>query len=62
MTFDAFDIKSLIRPVIDFPKPGVIFRDITPLFQSPKAMRLVADTFIHRYVEAEFSHIGAMDA
>ena len=62
MAFDSFDIKSLIRPVIDFPKPGVIFRDITPLFQSPKAMRLVADTFIHRYVEAEFTHIGAMDA
>ena len=39
MVFDSFDIKSLIRPVIDFPKPGVIFRDITPLFQSPKAMR-----------------------
>ena len=35
MVFDSFDIKSLIRPVIDVPKPGVIFRDITPLFQSP---------------------------
>ncbi|NVZ65154.1 adenine phosphoribosyltransferase [Pseudomonas gingeri] len=62
MAFDSFDIKSLIRPVIDFPKPGVIFRDITPLFQSPRAIRLVADTFIHRYVETDFSHIGAMDA
>ena len=37
MLIDSFDIKSLIRPVIDFPKPGVIFRDITPLLQSPKA-------------------------
>ena len=62
MVFDSFDIKSLIRPVIDFPKPGVIFREITPLFQSPKALRLVMDTFAHRYVEADFSHIGAMDA
>ncbi len=62
MAFDTFDIKSLIRPVIDFPKPGVIFRDITPLFQSPRAVRLVADSFIHRYVETDFSHIGAMDA
>ena len=26
-----FCLKSLIRPVLDFPKPGVIFRDITPL-------------------------------
>jgi adenine phosphoribosyltransferase len=62
MIFDEFSIKSLIRPVVDFPKPGVIFRDITPLFQSPRALRLVADSFIQRYVEADFSHIGAMDA
>jgi adenine phosphoribosyltransferase len=62
MIFDDFSIKSLIRPVPDFPKPGVIFRDITPLFQSPRAMRMVADSFVQRYVEAEFSHIGAMDA
>ncbi|MGE8498500.1 MAG: adenine phosphoribosyltransferase [Pseudomonas sp.] len=62
MIFDEFTIKTLIRPVIDFPKPGVVFRDITPLFQSPRALRMVADSFIQRYVEADFSHIGAMDA
>lgn len=62
MIFDEFSIKTLIHPVPDFPKPGVIFRDITPLFQSPRALRMVADSFIQRYVEAEFSHIGAMDA
>ena len=62
MIFDECDIKSLIRPVPDFPKPGVVFRDITPLFQSPRALRMVADSVIQRYVEAEFSHIGAMDA
>ena len=57
-----FCLKSLIRPVLDFPKPGVIFRDITPLYQSPRAMRVIADAFIERYVEVDFSHIGAMDA
>ena len=57
-----FNLKPLIRPVLDFPKPGVIFRDITPLYQSPRTMRVIADTFIERYVEVEFSHIGAMDA
>ena len=62
MHSDTFDLKALIRPVVDFPKPGVIFRDITPLFQSPRGLRYVADQFIERYVEAEFSHIGAMDA
>ena len=62
MVFDEPSFKSLIRPVLDFPKPGVIFRDITPLFQSPKALRLVVDSFVHRYIDADFSHIGAMDA
>ena len=62
MVSDNFCLKSLIRPVIDFPKQGVIFRDITPLYQSPRAMRVIADSFIERYVEADFSHIGAMDA
>ena len=46
----------------DFPKAGVIFRDITPIFQSPRALRMVADSFIQRYVEDDFSHIAAMDA
>jgi adenine phosphoribosyltransferase len=62
MIFDEVSIKSLIRPVVDFPKPGVIFRDITPLFQSPKALRLIIDSFIQRYIDAEFTHVGAMDA
>ncbi len=62
MIFDECYIKSQIRAVPDFPKAGVIFRDIAPLFHSPKATRMVADSFIQRYVEANFSHIGAMDA
>lgn len=62
MIFDDFTIKTLIRPVNDFPKPGVVFRDITPLFQSPRALRMVIDSLIQRYVEADFSHVGAMDA
>ena len=62
MHSDTFDLKALIRPVPDFPKPGVIFRDITPLFQSPRGLRYVTDQFVERYVEADFTHIGAMDA
>lgn len=62
MTFDELALKSLIRPVIDFPKPGVVFRDITPLFQSPQALHVVIDSFVQRYIEQDFSHVGAMDA
>lgn len=62
MIVDQFCFKSLIRPVLDFPKPGVIFRDITPLFQSPKALRMVIDSFVQRYIDSDFTHVGAMDA
>nr|WP_298137612.1 adenine phosphoribosyltransferase [uncultured Pseudomonas sp.] len=62
MIFDEFSIKTLIRPILDFPEPGMIFRDISPLLQSPRALRMVADSFIQRYVETEFSHVGVIEA
>jgi len=43
-----FDLKALIRGVPDFPQPGVIFRDITPLLQRPNAYRHVIDELTAR--------------
>lgn len=62
MIFDEFLIKSLIRAVPNFPREGVTFRDITPLYKSPRAMRMVADSFAQRYVESPVTHIGAIEA
>lgn len=62
MIFDEFEIKSLIRPIPDFPKKGVIFRDITPLFKSPRAMRMVIDGLVQRYVGSDFTHVGAIES
>lgn len=62
MRSDAFNIKHLIRPVANFPKPGVTFRDITSLLQSPSAFRLICDTLVQRYIGSHITHIGAMDA
>ncbi len=33
------DLQSLIRSVSDFPKPGIVFKDITPLLRSPEAFQ-----------------------
>ena len=33
----ALDLKSHIRDVPDYPKPGILFKDITPLLQAPEA-------------------------
>ncbi|MFT0212393.1 adenine phosphoribosyltransferase [Pseudomonas sp. F1_0610] len=62
MIFDEFAVKSCIRPVKDFPKKGVIFRDITPIFLNPKALRMVVDCFVQRYMDSPITHIGALDA
>lgn len=49
-------IKSLIRPVPDFPKPGILFRDITPMLAHPRAFNatldLVAEEFAGQRLDA----------
>ena len=50
------DLKQFIRDVPDFPKPGILFRDITPLLAEPDAFRDVvgqlADQVRDRNIEA----------
>jgi adenine phosphoribosyltransferase len=43
-------LRSHIRTVPDWPKPGIAFRDITPLLQNPHAFRVLIDCFVHRYM------------
>ncbi|RZT00069.1 adenine phosphoribosyltransferase [Aquimarina brevivitae] len=38
------DLEQLIRDVPDFPKPGIVFKDITPLLANAKALSFAADT------------------
>ncbi len=49
------DLKRLIRDVPDFPKPGIIFKDITPLLADPAglalAVELLANPFRGRHVD-----------
>lgn len=44
------DIKNVIRDIPDFPKPGILFRDISPLLANPAAYHYVIDEFYTRYV------------
>ena len=43
------DLKAYIRDIADFPKPGIIFRDITPLLADGEAFHAVVDTIAERY-------------
>jgi adenine phosphoribosyltransferase len=50
--FDTSDyLRSHIRTVPNWPAPGVQFRDITPLLQTPKVFRVLIDAFVHRYMD-----------
>ncbi|TAL97064.1 MAG: adenine phosphoribosyltransferase [Paraburkholderia sp.] len=55
-------VKSQIRTVPDWPQAGVQFRDITPLLQQPKAMRVLIDLFVLRYIDAKLDYIAGLDA
>ena len=46
-------IKSKIRTIPDYPKKGIMFRDITTLIKDPVGFRLIIDTFTQRYIERE---------
>lgn len=39
------DLASFLRDVPDFPKPGILFKDISPMLASPEAMQTVTDRF-----------------
>jgi adenine phosphoribosyltransferase len=43
-------LKALIRDVPDFPLPGILFRDVTPLLRDPAGLKQVVDAFADRYV------------
>jgi adenine phosphoribosyltransferase len=49
------NLKSLIRDIPDFPKPGILFRDITTLLRDPQGMRYTVDLFAQKLVDAELS-------
>lgn len=42
------DIKNFIRDIPDFPKPGILFKDITPLLQDPSAFQASVDQLIEQ--------------
>ncbi|MBF0138322.1 MAG: adenine phosphoribosyltransferase [Magnetococcus sp. DMHC-1] len=46
-------IKSLIRTIPDYPKPGIMFRDITTLLKDPVGLRMTIDALAQRCLSAE---------
>lgn len=47
------DLKSLIRDIPDFPKPGIVFRDITTLLRDAEGLRYTIDTMVQKCNNAD---------
>lgn len=55
-------LRAHIRAIPDFPKPGIVFRDITPLVKNPAALRLAIHQLVHPYIGADINAVGGMEA
>jgi adenine phosphoribosyltransferase len=55
-------LKAHIRNVPDFPKPGIQFKDITPLVKNPMMLRLAVHQLIHPFLGEEITAIVGMEA
>jgi len=62
MLIDPNYLRDRIRTVPDWPLPGVQFRDITPLLQDPKTLRVLVEQFVFRYMDQKIDVIAGIDA
>lgn len=56
------DLRTFIREVPDFPKPGIIFRDITPLLRSPEALALACESLASPYTSEHITTVAAIES
>ena len=59
---DQDALKRYIRDIPDFPKPGILFRDITPLLQHGPTLRSVLERFEARYAHQEVAAVVAVES
>jgi len=55
-------LKAKIRDIPDFPKPGILFKDITPLVKDPAMIRLAVHQLIHPFLGRDINVIAGMEA
>src|SRR5258708_576943 len=56
------DLKTFIRDVPDFPKPGIVFKDITPLLRSPAAFEQTIARLAEPFHGAGVTHVAAIES
>lgn len=60
--FDPELLRGLIRDVPDFPSPGVIFKDLTPLLADPTAFQMVVDAIVGHHGKGSVDKVCGIEA
>ena len=56
------ELKAVIRNIPDFPKPGILFRDITTLLKDKKAFKLAVDSLVKKYKGKKIEAVIAVES
>ena len=62
MTTSSIDLKRLIRTIPDYPKPGILFRDITTLLANGPGLRQLIAAFASRYADQRIDKVAGIEA
>lgn len=62
MKGEGIDLKRYIREIPDWPKEGILFRDITPLLLNPKAFAAALDALCANFTDAGIEYVAAVEA
>jgi adenine phosphoribosyltransferase len=62
MTADAAWLKEYVRDIPDFPRPGVVFKDITPLLSDVKAFRYTVDALCDHFADHTVDKVLGIEA
>ena len=61
MTFEH-DLKATVRTIPDYPKKGIMFRDITTLLGEPRAFRRAVDELVHPWAGSKIDKVAGIEA
>ncbi len=58
----ALDLQAAIRTIPDYPKEGILFRDITTLLGDPRAFRRAVDELVHPWAGSKIDKVAGIEA
>ncbi len=62
MTTTTLDLNTYIRDIPDFPKPGIMFKDISPLLKDAQAFKATIDRLVDHYRALEIDYVVGIES